>query len=34
MAYGAFKDLQRRTDSDKVLCNNTFGKAFGNPRNL
>ena len=30
MAYGAFKDLQRRTDSDKVLCN----KAFGNPRNL
>ena len=30
MAYGAFKDLQRRIDSDKELCK----KAFGNPRNL
>ena len=30
MAYGAFKDLHRRIDSDKVLCK----KPFGNPRNL
>ena len=27
MAYGDFKDLNRRTASDKVLCNSAFNYA-------
>ena len=27
MAYGDFKDLNRRTASDKVLCNKAFNYA-------
>ena len=30
MAYGDFKDLTRRTASDKILC----GKAFNVAKNL
>ena len=31
MAYGAYKDLSRRTASDKVLCDNTVAMA-NNPQ--
>ena len=31
MAYGDFKDLTRRTDSDKILCDKAFNIA-NNPK--